>query len=102
LRGQFVCYKPDGALVWSSGQENRFGLGPFLLADRKFYLLGDDGVLTMIQADAAKYQQLGQARIFDGQDAWGPLALAGTRLLLRDSKRMACIEIGADARKPGE
>lgn len=97
LRGQFVCYQPDGALAWSSGQENRFGLGPFLLADHKFYLLGDDGVLTMIKADAGQYQQLGQARIFDGQDAWGPLALAGTRLLLRDSKRMACIEIGAAA-----
>ncbi len=97
LRGQFVCYKPDGTLAWSSGPENRFGLGPFLLADGKFFILGDDGLLTMIKADAGKYEQLGQARIFDGQDAWGPLALAGTRLLLRDSKRMACVEIGAAA-----
>ena len=95
LRGQFVCYRPDGSLAWSSGQEHRFGLGPFILADNKFFLLSDDGVLTMIKADAGKFEPLGQARIFEGQDAWGPLAIAGTRMLLRDSKRMACIELGS-------
>lgn len=97
LRSQFVCFKPDGALAWSSGQDQRFGLGPFLLADNKFFLLSDDGMLTMIKADAGTYAVLGQARIFDGQDAWGPLALAGTRMILRDSKQMACIELGAAA-----
>jgi hypothetical protein len=30
-----------------------------------------------------------------GHDAWGPLALAGTRLLLRDMNYLACVELGA-------
>lgn len=97
LKEQFVCYHPDGHLLWSSGAENRFGLGPFLLADDKFYVLSDDGVLTLLRASAEAYLQLDQARVLDGHDAWGPMALVDTRLLLRDSKRMICIDVGQGA-----
>jgi outer membrane protein assembly factor BamB len=96
LRCQFVCYRPDGSLVWSSGQANRFGLGPFLLADGKFYVLNDDGVLTMIKASQESYAPLAQAPIMHGQDAWAPMALAGDRMVLRDSKQMVCIAVGAN------
>ncbi len=95
LRGQFVCYDPDGGLVWSSGPANRFGLGPYILADGKFYILSDDGVLTILEQDREQYIPLGEARIMDGHDAWGPIAIAGTRMLLRDSTLMVCIEMGA-------
>lgn len=97
LRGQFVCYKPDGSLVWSSGQDTRFGLGPFVLADNKFYLLDDDGTLTMADATAPQFAPLGQAKVLEGHDAWGPLALAGSRLLLRDMNNLACVELGANS-----
>ena len=95
LRAQFVCYKPDGSLVWSSGQSNRFGLGPFLLADGKFYILNDDGALTVVRASRDGYEALGKAQPLHGQDAWGPIALAGDRMLLRDSKQMICISAAA-------
>lgn len=95
LRGQFVCYRPDGSLVWSSGQANRFGLGPFLLANGKFYVLSDDGTLTVIEASRERYVQLGRAKVLDGQDAWGPIALAANRMIIRDSKRMVCIDVSA-------
>jgi outer membrane protein assembly factor BamB len=92
LRGQFVCYEPDGSLVWSSGQANRFGLGPFILADGKFYVLSDDGVLTILQQSRDRYIPLHEVEVLDGHDAWGPIAIAGTRMLLRDSTRMVCID----------
>ncbi len=95
LRGQFVCYDTDGGLVWSSGQAKRFGLGPFLLADGKFYVLSDDGVLTMLELGRNEYTQLDEARILDGHDAWGPLAIANGRMLMRDSKKMVCIDVAA-------
>ena len=101
LRGQFVCYRPDGALVWSSGPESRFGLGPFILADGKFYILSDDGVLTMIEASTERYSPLDRAKVLDGQDAWGPIAIADRRMLLRDSKRMICIDAGATGEQLG-
>jgi outer membrane protein assembly factor BamB len=94
LREQFVCYRPDGTLLWSSGASHRFGLGPFVLADGKFYILNDDGLLTMARVSKDKFEVLSQARILQGPDAWGPIALAGERMLLRDSKTMVCIAAG--------
>ncbi len=95
LKGQFVCYRPGGELVWSSGQDNRYGLGPFMLADNKFFILDDEGELTLLDATAAGFAPLAKAEVLDGHDAWGPLALAGTRLLLRDLGKMVCIDVGA-------
>ncbi len=97
LKQQFVCYDPAvvGEPVWSSGKTQRFGLGPFVLADGKFFILDDDGTLTMLAVSRTGYEQLAQHKVLDGQDAWGPIALAGTRMLLRDSTRMVCIEVGA-------
>ena len=96
LKQQFVCYDPGDGLVWSSGKTHRFGLGPFLLADGKFFVLDDDGTLTMLKLGKDGCEQLAQHKMMeDGQDAWGPLALAGTRMLLRDSTRLLCIELGA-------
>ncbi len=95
LKRQFVCYDPlGGELVWSSGKTHRFGLGPFVLADGKFFILDDEGTLTLLAVSRAGYEQLAQHRVLDGHDAWGPIALAGTRMLLRDSTRMVCIEVG--------
>lgn len=95
LKGQFVCYRPDGSLVWGSGPDNRFGFGPFLVADNKFYILDDDGVMTVLDAQADEYVQLSQSQVLEGHDAWGPIAIAGSRMLLRDMNKMVCIEIGA-------
>jgi len=94
LKGQFVCYRTDGTLVWSSGADNRFGLGPFALADGRFYVLSDDGVLTMLEASREAFVLLDRARVLDGHDAWGPIATAGGRMLLRDSRRMVCLAVG--------
>ena len=95
LKKQFVCVserKPD-EILWSSGTDRRFGLGPYIVADNKFFILDDDGVLTMIKADTTGYTELGRAKVLDGPDAWGPLALAGSRMVLRDIHRMICIEL---------
>lgn len=94
LKAQFVCFDTEGNLVWSSGNDNRFGLGPFLLADGKFYILDDDGTLTMIDATAREFRKLGEAQVLHGHDAWGPLAIAGDRLLLRDMNNLACVNLG--------
>ena len=95
FRNQFVCVDPADcqSFVWTSGKENRFGMGPYTLADNKFFLLSDDGTLTIIQPSTTSYIQLDQVKIFEGQDAWAPLAVADGFMLLRDSKKMVCIDI---------
>ncbi len=97
LRNQFVSCHPDDCrrFVWTSGKTNRFGLGPYIVADGKFFILSDDGVLTVVRASTEEYIQLGQAKILDGVDAWGPLALVNGRLLARDSRRIVCVDLRA-------
>jgi outer membrane protein assembly factor BamB len=91
-----VCVDPADCktIIWSSGKESRFGLGPYLIADKKFFLLSDDGTLTIIKPSTSRYIQLDQIKVFDGYDAWAPLAIADGYLLLRDSKTMLCLDIG--------
>lgn len=95
LKKQFVCYNPDDCrdLIWSSGKKKRFGLGPYIVADGKFYILDDKGVLTMIEANTEKYKELGRAKILHGHDSWGPLVIVNGRMLLRDTKRLVCIDL---------
>lgn len=88
-----VCLDFEGRVVWSSGSEHRFGLGPFLIADSKIYILDDEGVLTLAEASPRAYRQLAQAKVLEGPDAWGCMALVGDRLLARDSERMVCLDL---------
>ena len=96
LRNQLICYEPDGTIVWSSGKTVRFGIGPYILADAKFYIMDDDGALTMARYSLEGYTQLGHAKVLDGVDSWGPLALVNGRLLARDSTRMVCLDVSRD------
>jgi outer membrane protein assembly factor BamB len=98
LRNQFVCCHPDDCsqFVWASGKTNRFGLGPYIVADDKFFILSDDGILTVLKASEREYIQLAQAKILEGVDAWGPLAIVNGRLLARDSRRLVCVDLRAD------
>ena len=100
LRTQFVCCHPDdlGTIVWSSGKTHRFGLGPYMVADDKFFIMSDDGVLTVLRASTREYIQLAQAKVLDGVDAWGPMALVSGRLLVRDSRRLVCLDVRALSR----
>jgi outer membrane protein assembly factor BamB len=93
LKNQFACADRDGKVLWSSGKEARFGLGPVLAAHGKFFILDDEGVLTMVRARKDAYEQLAQAKVLEGHDSWGPIAVAGSRMLVRDSKRMVCLEM---------
>jgi len=95
LRNQFVSFRENDCqtIVMSSGKTERFGLGPYILADGKFFILNDDGEMTIAKASPSEFTVLDKARIIDGQDSWGPLAITGGFLLMRDSKQMVCLDI---------
>ena len=96
-RNQFVCCTSCDCMkfVMTSGKTERFGLGPYLLADGKFYILNDDGELIIAEASFRQFKVLDRRKIIDGQDAWGPLVITGGYLLMRDSKQMVCLDIKA-------
>ncbi len=95
LRRQLVCFHPSGELVWASGPDRRYGLGPYLLTGDKLLVLSDDGELTLARVSPSAFRELDKAKLLSGRDAWGPMALVGRRLLLRDDRRMICVDVGA-------
>jgi outer membrane protein assembly factor BamB len=94
-RNQFVCCDPNDCqtILWTSGKEDRYGLGPYIIADDKFFILNDDGTLSIAKASTNSFTLLDKTKIIDGMDAWGPLAIADGYLIMRDSKTMVCLDI---------
>jgi len=90
---QLACLDPDGNVVWTSTSAHRFGLGPYTIVNGLIYVMNNSGVLTLAQADPSGYVQLAQAKVLEGPDSWGPMAIASGRLILRDLKRMICLDI---------
>jgi outer membrane protein assembly factor BamB len=91
--GQMVCLDPDGKELWNSGTD-RFGHGPYLVADGLIVVMDDQGWLTIASATPAGYQRLARHEIFpNGHDAWGPMALVEGRLIVRDMTRMTCLDL---------
>lgn len=98
LRNQMICVNPDDLRhpVWTSGAEARYGFGPYMIADNKLFILNDDGVLTIVRPSIRSFQRIDQIRLFEGQDAWAPIAVADGYMVLRDSKKMICIKLATD------
>ena len=93
--GQFVCLDLDGHVRWASPPDSQFGLGSFLLADGVFYVMNDNGKLTMVEAAPERYHQLAQAQVLHGIESWAPMAIVNGRLFVRDFTRLACLDIAA-------
>ena len=93
---QLVCLDLNGQIVWTSPDTHHFGprgFGPYAIADGMIYILDDNGILTLAQATPSGYVQLAEAKVIDGNESWGPMAIASGRLIVRDLKRMICLDI---------
>ena len=96
LRGRLVCYSPSDLRnpVWSSGSDERFGLGPYLIINNNLFVFNDDGELYVFEIQSKSMKLLKKQRIIDdGADAWGPLAYADGRLIVRDAHIVKCLKI---------
>lgn len=80
--------------LWNSASDERFGLGPYLVVDGRLFALKEDGQLFVYQIGHRELKLLRrQTVIADGADAWGPMAYADGKLLLRDAKTVKCFKI---------
>jgi outer membrane protein assembly factor BamB len=94
LRKRFVCFSADECEkpIWVT--EEKFGLGPYIFVDGKFLILDDDGTLTILQPNEKSAKVIGKFQaIPHGHDAWGPIAVAGSKLLIRDLTRLYCYDL---------
>jgi outer membrane protein assembly factor BamB len=64
-----------------------------MIANGLLYVMNDSGLLTLVEATPTGYNQLAQAKVLEGPDSWGPMAIASGRLILRDLTRMICLDI---------
>ena len=90
---QLTCLDLNGEVVWTSGTTHRFGLGPYTIANGLIYVMNDSGLLTLAEATPAGYTQLAEARVLEGPESWGPIAIASGRLIVRDMHRMICLDV---------
>lgn len=92
-RGQLVCLDLNGKELWNSGQL-KFGHGPYLIADGLILALSEDGLLAAVEATPAAFRLVAKHQVIEnGREAWGPLALVGGQLVLRDLKRLLCVDL---------
>ena len=80
-------------ILWTSGRTDRFGLGPYVIADDKFFIVNDDGTLNIARLSTSGFELLDKRRIIEGHDAWGPIALADGYLIMRETKKMVCLDM---------
>jgi len=90
---QLVCLGLAGNVVWTSTSANKFGSGPYTIADGLIFVMNDSGKLTIVQANPSAYVQLAQAQVMEGHETWGPMAIASGRLIVRDLRRMMCLDV---------
>ncbi len=93
---QLICLDLNGQVVWTSPGTHRFGprgLGPYMIAGGLIYIMNDEGTLTLAKANPAGYKQLAEAKVLEGPESWGPMAIASGRLILRDMNRMICLDV---------
>lgn len=97
LRTQLVAAHLNAPqkILFNSGKEYKFGLGPFMIINDKIFALEDRGKLSVFDFSADKgFTHLhSQQVIKNGHDAWGPMATADGYLILRDSKKMVCLKL---------
>ena len=94
---EMVCLTLEGRRLWSSGGRSRFGLGPYLIVDDLMLALDDqEGTLHLAETDPSGYRELAKAKLLSGRDAWGPMAAAEGRLILRDLTEMICVDLSVE------
>jgi outer membrane protein assembly factor BamB len=59
------------------------------------FALNDNGVMSLFEASAEKFNLLARATVLKGRESWGPMALAGGRLIVRDLTKVVCLDVAA-------
>lgn len=79
----------DGSQPWKEG---RYGHGQGLLLGELLLLMAESGELILLRPTPLAPNELGRFRVFASK-TWNPIALAGHRLIVRNDKEAACLEL---------
>jgi outer membrane protein assembly factor BamB len=82
-----------GDVLW---RHRSVGKGSLVYADNYLYVLGEDGTIALVEADAGQYREVSRFEIPSSRyPAWAPPAIADGRLYVRNQDRLAAYDIAA-------
>lgn len=88
--GILTCLDVEtGERRWKGG---RYGYGQLLLADGHLIVLTEGGDLVLVEATPREHREIARFSALRGK-TWNHPALAGGRLLVRNTTEMACFDI---------
>lgn len=89
--GYLVCLNPrDGTVRW---RQMGFEKGGLLAVDGVLIAVnGSGGDVVMVRLNPERYEELGRFTPLGGQ-SWSPPVVAGGKLLVRNRKALACIDL---------
>ncbi len=101
-RDGLLCSDLDGNVKWKTGRNPNFERGNLILADDLIFMMdGRAATLYLMEPSPEGYNQLDKAKLLEGKGgrrgavAWGPMALSGGKLILRDQRQMKCVDVRA-------
>ena len=68
-------------------------MGPYIVIDNHLVVFKDDGELYLYKVGNGSMSLVKRQRIMEGVDAWGPMAYADGRLIVRDAHNVKCLKI---------
>ncbi|MBI1831342.1 MAG: PQQ-like beta-propeller repeat protein [Planctomycetes bacterium] len=91
-RGQLVCVElATGKTRWMAGTFDLYA--SIVAAEDSILVLCRDGSLKVAAADPDNFALKASWKLSEAGGVWASLAIAGTRLYLRDAKHLACYEL---------
>jgi outer membrane protein assembly factor BamB len=82
-----------GKIMW---RHRSVGKGSVIYADGNLYVLGEDHVVGLVEANPKEYRERGRFKIADeGLPSWAHLAVSGGRLYVRNQGSLASYDISA-------
>lgn len=82
-----------GEIAWS---QRGFGKGSLIACEDVLYVLGDQGTLALVAAEADAYRELGRRQAMEGR-CWTSPSLASGRLFVRNLEEMVAYDVAAAA-----
>jgi len=92
----------DGKVMWKTGRDPAFNKGSMILADGLILATDGEKTLYLIEPDPSGFKPLASSDILEivavaepryGNQNWAPIALADSKLLIRDQSQIVCLKV---------
>ncbi len=97
-QGGLACVDPaSGEVLWHTGDAPYFNRGPVMrVGDRLIAFDAEGGYLYLVKPSPRRFERISRFKALDTEQkkAWGPLALSGGLLIVRDQDEMRCFDLG--------